>query len=475
MANPALGRFRKLQEQAQALWENRDLAPPNEQELSRGGHLLLFCARVYQGFIRNRCPVRAAALAYTNLLALVPLLAVALSVSASLIKSQGEQSIQDWIKTTITRAAPSLGLKEAGDNTLNAVTSQITSYVSNIESGTLGVSAVLAFIFVAISLLATIESTMNDIWGVTRGRGWFARVVQYWAALTLGPVCLFSAVTLTTWANVSRRVEELPLVKVFMPFVVPLLLLSLGCALLYRVMPNTKVSWGAAALGGSVAGLLLQLNSYFDVVYVSRVVMYKQIYGSMAALPLFLLGLYFSWLLVLLGAQVTYAFQNRNAYVQERKAEVVSQRGREFVAVRLMTHIAERFHAGRQPPTALEMAEGLKVPLRLVGQLLGALCQAGLAHEVLGPENAYVPGRPLDQVTVRDVLLALRAGQGRELTTNDDPARRVVQSEFLAIQQAWEKTASSVTLKELVRRVEAVQAAAEGKNGTSAGSAPADS
>jgi membrane protein len=201
--------------------------------------------------------------------------------------------------------------------------------------------------------------------------------------------------------------------------------------------------------------------------------MYKQIYGSMAALPLFLLGLYFSWLLVLLGAQVTYAFQNRNAYVQEKRAEVVSQRGREFVAVRLMTHIAERFHSGRQPPTALEMAEGLKVPLRLVGQLLGSLCHAGLVHEVLGPENAYTPGRPLDQVTVRDVLLALRAGQGQELATSDDPARRVVQTEFLAIQQAWEKTASSVTLKELVRRVEAVQSATEGKPVTSAGSDPA--
>jgi len=93
MANPALDRFRKLQEQAHALWEDRDLPPPDQPGLSPTRRLVLFGARVYHGFVRNRCPVRAAALAYTNLLALVPLLAVVLSVSASLIKSQGEEFI----------------------------------------------------------------------------------------------------------------------------------------------------------------------------------------------------------------------------------------------------------------------------------------------------------------------------------------------------------------------------------------------
>jgi membrane protein len=457
MANPALSRFRKLQERAQALWEDRDLPLPDEPDLSPIGRVFLFGARVYHGFVRNRCPVRAAALAYTNLLALVPLLAVVLSVSASFIKSQGQQSIQDWVKAAITRAAPSLGLQEAGGDALNEVTSQMTSYVANFQSGTLGVTGVLAFIFVAISLLATVETTLNDIWGVTRGRGWFARIVHYWAALTLGPLCLFSAVTLTTWANVSHRVEQVPLVRVLMPFVVPLVILIVGCTLLYVVMPNTKVSWRAAWLGGSVAGLLLQLNSYYNVMYLSRVVSYKQIYGSMAVLPLLLLGLYFSWLLVLLGAQVTYAFQNRQAYVQERKAEIVSQRGREFVAVRLMTRIAHRFHDGAQMPTALEMAEGLKVPLRLVGQILSALCHAGLVHEVISSENSYAPSRPLDQITIRDVLRALRTGQGQDLATCDDPARLVVQSEFQAIEQAWEKVAGAATFKELVQRIADVQ------------------
>ena len=294
---------------------------------------------------------------------------------------------------------------------LDAVLGHITGFIANFQSGKLGASAILVLIFVAISLLSTIESTFNDIWGVTRGRGWFARVVQYWAALTLGPLFLFSAVTVTTWARLSEQViDQVPMVRFFMPFVVPVVILSLGCALLYLVMPNTKVSWEAALLGGCTAGLLLQLNSNLNVMYVSRVLTYKQIYGSLAALPLFLLGLYFSWLLVLLGAQVTYAFQNRQAYVQERKAETVSQRGREFVAVRLMAHLAGQFTTGARPPTASEMAEELRIPLRLVGQIMGVLMQAGLVLEVAGAESGYAPARPLESINLRDLFFAHARG-----------------------------------------------------------------
>lgn len=568
MAN-RLAKLRKLQEHAQALFQEHHLPLPDEAGLTPARNILLFCARVYHSFVRNRCPVRAAALAYTSLLALVPLLAVAVSVSASMLKSQGERSIQDWIQEAIVRVAPMLGLKKAdgeaasfapadlGDkdlerlmrylptgqnplsrylwdfrfspesrmvltnqslpiedrkqrlvqelnkvvqggsiyeaqrfaradlsprserlldenptgprlaelnhslladayridqDPLDTVTSQITDYVSNFQSGKLGVTAVLALIFLAISLLATVETTFNDIWGVSTGRGWFARVVQYWAALTLGPMFLVSALTVTTWAKVSSHIEQLPMAQIFMPFVVPLVILSLGCALLYLVMPNTKVPWRAALLGGFVAGALLQLNSFFSVLYVSRVLTYDQIYGSMAALPLFLLGLYFSWLLVLLGAQVAYAYQNRHAYLQERKAETVNQRGRELLAVRLIACSAQRFHAGQPPPTAYEMAEQLKAPLRLVGLILALLRQAGLLLEVAGSENGYTPGRPLSQITVRDVLHALRIGNGQDLSVGDDAAQLAIEKEFQSIETTWERAAGGVTMEDLVQR-----------------------
>jgi membrane protein len=432
------------------------LLHPDEAGLTPASRFLIFCARVYHSFVRNRCPVRAAALAYTNLLALVPLLAVAVTVSAGLLKTQAEGAIQDWITEAILRIAPMLGLREAGDDALEEVVSHITGYVANFQAGTLGVSAVLVLVFVAISLLASIETTFNDMWGVMRGRGWFARVVQYWAALTLGPIFLLSALTLTTWAQLSSVIEQVGFLDSLLTnFLIPLLLLSLGCTLLYVVMPNTRVQWRAALLGGFVAGGLLQLNSWFSVIYMSRVLSYRQIYGGMAVLPLFLVGLYLSWLLVLLGAQVTYAFQNRRAYLQERRAENVNQRGREFVALRLMARIGHLFQTGKRAPTALEMAEEFGIPLRLVGQVLSTLQEAGLLVEVSGQEIAYDPARPLDQITVEDILHALREGQGQELATSDDPARAIIQKEFEAIEQAWKQPAKALNLQELVARFSA--------------------
>ena len=115
MAHPSLARLRKLQQQAQALLHEHNLPLPDDADLSWARRFVLFCARVYHSFGRNRCPVRAAALAYTNLLALVPLLAVAVSVSATFLKSQGEQTIQEWIRQGIMKVAPTLGLKESAE------------------------------------------------------------------------------------------------------------------------------------------------------------------------------------------------------------------------------------------------------------------------------------------------------------------------------------------------------------------------
>src|SRR5208282_4677745 len=119
----------------------------------------------------------------------------------------------------------------------------------------------------------------------------------------------------------------------------PLVVLWLAFALLYQLVPNTKVNFSAALAGGIVAGSLWHLNNVFGFLYASRVVANSRIYGSLGLIPVFMIGLYFSWAILLFGAQIAYAFQNRQAYLQDKLAENVNQRGREFIALRLMTCI----------------------------------------------------------------------------------------------------------------------------------------
>ncbi len=418
--------------------------------LRRFAHL---CLLVGRGFIRNRCPVRASALAYTTLLALVPLLAVAVSIATAVLQKQGEKPVAQLIDNLVKYAAPALNLEAGAQNTdgtgRDKVVGQITSFIANINSGTLGVTSALALLFVGISLLRTIEAAFNDIWGVTQGRTWARSIVYYWAAITLGPLLLAGAIALTTGPHLSRSQELLhavPFLGAMLFRVLPFVILSLGFAAFYAFMPNTRVHWKAALAGGIVGGCLWQLNNLCNVIYVSKAASFTSIYGPLAVLPLFLVGLYFSWLIVLLGAQVAYAAQNRQAYLQEKQAGGMSQRGCEFVGLRVMTHLAARFGRGGEPPTADELAKHLDVPLRLVSRLLAAFVEGRLLLEVSGREIRYTPARPVEDINAHDVLQALRAGQGREPVTRDDAQRPGVRAQFDRILSSERAASAPVTL-----------------------------
>ena len=237
----------------------------------------------------------------------------------------------------------------------------------------------------------------------------------------------------------------------------PVLMLILVFAGFYQLMPNTKVKWQAALIGGIVGGVLWHLNNLFSVVYFGQVLRNSQIYGKLAILPVFLLGIYLSWLIVLFGAQVAYAYQNRRAYIQGRRAENVDERGREFVAVRLMTFIAQQFHHGKPPPTSAQIAESLSVPSQLISKVMDPLLQTELVLTVAAAtpdDTAYVAGRPLDQISYQNILDAIRAGVGQELETCDEPLRAVVRGKFEEILAAEKKVANAITLQSIVEREE---------------------
>jgi membrane protein len=147
---------------------------------------------------------------------------------------------------------------------------------------------------------------------------------------------------------------------------------------------------------------------------------------------------------------VAYAFQNREAYIQERQAERVNERGREFLALRLMTCIAQTFHRGESPLSAVELSKRLNITSRLVCDVLAALVRAGLLVEVSGSDVGYTPARPLRKITAYEVLSALRAGQGVEPTTREDDTRMTVRAEFEKITEA-ERQAGSASLDQLLR------------------------
>jgi uncharacterized BrkB/YihY/UPF0761 family membrane protein/DNA-binding IscR family transcriptional regulator len=559
-----------------------------------------FWLLVFKSFGRNRCPLRATALAYTTLLALIPLLAISFGIASSLIKERGPAETRQLISQLVDAAVPQLklipreedaeatnsvgGVQQSinqGPSATNSIAStpshprkltpreeaiqRIEDLVTNASSKTLGFTGMIGLIFVAILLLSTIEGTFNDIWGVTRGRTWLRRVVQYWAMISLGPIAMFSVIYLVktqyfrsggefsnieearqligmdvrsgsevlgklqqivtdldgtrpacavvslkedgrakgvTFQNLVLSADEkylrftgdLKKLKdgpefsrsadvsnpefakhVYAHFgqqrswldaalaklalrASAFILISIIFALLYKMVPNTQVHVGAALMGGIMGGSLWLVLNIFTAINAGRVVNMSKIYGTaLGIIPIFLIGLYFSWLIMLFGAQVAYAYQNREVYLQEKKAESVNQRNREYVALRVMTLLAQRFDFGRKPPTVLEIATELAVPSRLVGRVLQPLIDAGLVLEVACEPNevGYAPGRPTERITCHDVLQSLRAGGGQELETRDDSTRGVVCAHFEGIEAAERQAAATLTLKDLVSEVSA--------------------
>jgi membrane protein len=478
-----------------------------EQEFDRLERFAHFWVLVGRSFVRNRCPTRAAALSYSTLLALIPMLAVAISVTSSLLKTQGEDKIYGAIDRLVSSVMPPATISTNGENAslnlspglalnltptnsgfagtnLNSETNavavfagetnsaapdarmagaqreaakKIHEFVENTRSATLGMIGTLLLVYVAIRMLASIEGTFNDIWGVARGRNWLWRIVLYWAVISLGPVAIVGALGLAGGPHLETTkalVAKMPFIGGLIFQCLPLLVLWLAFALVYLLVPNTKVRLSAALVGGIVGGSLWHLNNIFGFLYVTRVVSNSKFYGSFGLLPVFMIGLYFSWMILLFGAQAAYAFQNRKLYLQEKLVENVNQRGREFVALRLMTLIGQRFQNGNPPVTIQEISAELGIPTRLAQQVLQPLLAARLVTEIAGAEPAWLPARPLDAINAHHVLRAVRAGSGQDVTTRDEPARAEVLGEFSKIEEAERAAASSVTLLALVNRAQ---------------------
>ena len=500
-----------------------------EASLTRFEKFVHFWVLVSRSFVRNRCPVRASALSFTTLLALIPMLAVAMSVSSVFLKTKGEEQITAFIErfveqmvpndftnaedfafesgtnaplpeTTATNPPPlvletNLNAVAASPNpTTNAPSAEIRaaldalgrkraagyihSFIQNTYSGTLGGLGVVFLLWTAIVMLTRVEETFNDIWGVTRGRNWLSRVVLYWATITLGPLLMISAVGLASGPHFRKTSDLLRVVPLLEPVIsqlLPILVITLTFALFYKLVPNTKVHFGAALVGGALAGTAWHLFNLFSLYLGSRAVNASKIYGSLALVPLLMLGLYTIWVIVLFGAQVAYAFQNRESYLQEKLAENVNQRGREFVALRLMTCIGQRFERGLPPATIPEMSRELGIPSKLIAQVMQTLLAARLVVEASGPETGYTPARPLDAINCHHILLAMRATQGQELVTREEPVREEVFGEFARIQAAEKDAASTVTILALVNRAQArlaIASPAEPENETKRAPAP---
>jgi membrane protein len=379
------------------LW-SLDLRP--RSLTASGVRLLQLGVMIGRGFIRDELMLRASALTYTSLLSLMPLLLVSVSMIGLV---GGQDRIIDMFVDQLTAVSP-----EARD--------VILGRLRETKIGSLGTVGGTLLIVTAVMTLRHLEKTLNDIWGIRKGRSWPRRFSDYLAVLIVAPILTATAISLSTTmqsAELFTQLLELPMVAAAFDSglrYLPQLLFTVAFTFLYWFFPNTRIRPFSALLGGVVAMLLFSVARYAYVDLSVGATRYSVIFGGMVALPLMLIWLFVCWAIVLLGAEVAFAHQNLSHYRQELAQVTPGPAEREAVGLRIALEVAAAFCRGHSPPLAGELSESLTISVRTVREMLDALEEAGIVVRITGEdrESAYVPARPVDRISVSNVLHAMR-------------------------------------------------------------------
>jgi membrane protein len=426
------------------VWDTPDKPLPPWR--SRGMRVARTALILGRDLVRGDLTLRAMSLVYTTLLSIVPLLALSFSV----LKAFG---VSDQIRPMLARFLAPLGDKGA------EITERIVQFIENMNVGVLGALGLALLLYTAISLMHKIEESMNFIWHVPRSRRIGERFSRYLSVLLVGPILVFSALGITaTVMNIEsvRHVftydlleRALQVTSRLMPYV-----LVIGAfTFIYLFIPNTRVRYGPALVGGAVGGIAWQTAGWMFAIFAASSNRYSAIYSSFAILLLFMIWLYLSWLILLFGASVAFYAQHPE-YLYARGGEPrLSNRMRERLALSVMSLVAGRFLAGERTPSLEDFTRLLRVPMHALQIVLDGLECQGLLVQSGDEPPLYLPARDPSLISVTQVLDTARsAGEDRFMSPAALPAPQPVDDMLDRMGQAIESAVGDVTLRDLAVR-----------------------
>ena len=400
-----------------------------------------------RGFSEDKVSLRASALTFYSLLSVVPTLAMIFGIAKGFgFQNKLEEELINGFK----------GHEEA----LDWIVNMARNYLENVKGGLIAGIGLIVLFWTVMGLLTNIERSFNGIWQVKKSRPFVRKLTDYLSIMLIAPIFLFitssANVFITTQVDVITTEVALlgqvkPVINFFLHFT-PYLMIWLLLTIVYMVMPNTKVTFISALVGGIIAGTLVQLSQWGYVYFQLGVSKYNAIYGSFAALPLFLIWLQISWLIVLLGAEISFAKQNVARYEYEYNSLNISYKLKSILTLLVANYVIKIFAKGDSPLTSFQLARELKIPVGIVRNISFELTEAGVFSETLrdnSKEKAYQPGRDIHTITVHLVLKKLENKGMQKMTSATGDEYLKIAGVVEEFENLIEKSPSNILLKDV--------------------------
>ncbi len=358
-----------------------------------------------RGFDEDKCFLRASSLTFYFLFSIVPVLAMVFGIAKGfglekLLEAQITEKFQGQQEmiTQVIQFSHTLLLKTKG--------SVIAGF------------GVVLLIWTVVRVLSNIEDSFNEIWGIRKARSLGRKFSDYLAMVFVCPILLIvpGSITVLVTSQVDLITRNIPVIDtlgsslLLLLRVAPYVVMWFLFSFIYSFLPNTKVNLKSAALGGVVAGTIYQFVQWVYIAFQVGAAQYGAIYGSFAAVPLFLAWIQTSWLIVLLGAEISFAHQNVETYEFERDCLQISQAFKKLVSLRIAHVLIKQFSSGEGSLTASQISRKLEIPIRLVNEILYELLEAGILSEVKqgdAKDTFYQPARDPEVLTVKYVIDSL--------------------------------------------------------------------
>ncbi len=405
------------------------LSTPTEQ-LGKAGKLLVFqiklwshCARLLK---KNRSGQHAAALSYHTIFGIVPLAIVMLLIFQSFPAYSG---IGDNVKNLVYKELQlsTIVYKEATEEGQTVMLTDyfdklVNNFFSGINKGSITLISVVLIIWAAFALLSTIERSFNNIWHISRGRGFLHRMINYWALVTLGPLLIGVGIYITTRYAMLSQLQE-TVTSHLAPAVFSYMVSTIIFFLLYFMLPNTKVEAKAAIWGAVVAALVWGLAKWAFGIYVTEFIPYSKIYGVLGLIPLGVFWIFITWLIVLFGLNLTFTTQHLKhldaAEIATAKKTEECFIANDFTVINIVREIVEAFERNEAPVSGEVVFSELDIPAEFGDRIMDHLVDKGIIARSSEPRVGFIPAKEPSNIRLSDIsevvsLAGFGQGKGKD-------------------------------------------------------------